>query len=801
MVSQQNSFVINKSYDSSIFRTIVKRFWWWPVVIIGFMSLIAFFYLRYTKPVYESNLILQLSNEDNGREILDIENLSSKKDEYFSQIELVRSQLLFEQAISSLNLNVSLFSRGDILTEEKYRSSSFNILPYSLKDSSLVGHEIKIDFDGQNVKLSYELDGKNKTINGKLDDHFSNEHFDVVVKSISAEEFKDEAATNELYFTFNSINQLSARLISGLIVEPIDEAAQTMKIGYRGHNAEMCRDVSMAVVSAFLAYSDNAKKRGSENVLKFINVQLDSLSSELKKSKDSLMDYQRSENLPDPESVGISLKSNVDILQEQLFMLDDEISTLQSINRKLSESPNRLEVYRLLPELMGKSFEVSIASHIELLHQMMEEKEDLLFRLTEESAEIKRLDKRIQEKIKLIVRSINAIENRLIAKAKVLRTKVMSLEGEYVNLPEKKMEFNRLKNIQDLNEKYFQLLTEKKVLYAISDAGYSSNNRILTKSEVNMRPVAPNRNLIYGSFVFLGLLIGLVIMFMKYVSFNEINQLEDLESILPSKATILGGIPLFQYSLEYSQLIVTEAPKSIMAESMRKIRVNLSYIKPDFQTIAISSSISGEGKTFVALNLAGIIAMSGKKTIIIDLDMRKPKIHLGFGVQNIHGMSGLIVGQSTLEQSIHKNVAENLDFITAGPIPPNPSELLLSERFTSIIDELKTMYDVIVIDNPPVGLVSDGVKILTDADIPIYVFKSHYSKRNFALRIKELFEMQQLSSLNVILNGIEKDKKSIYGYGYDYGSGYVDQDEISKFKESKGLFKFFKKWFKKDGSN
>ena len=801
MVSQQNSFVINKSYDSSIFRTIVRRFWWWPVLFIGLLALGAFFYLRYTKPVYESNLILQLSNEDNGREVLDIEKIGSKNDDYYSQIELVRSQLLFEHAVSSLNLNVSLFSRGEILTEEKYKSSSFNVLPYVLKDSTLVNQEIGVTYDGATVVLSYFSGGKTKTVKGQLGDHFENDDFDVVVKSVTPEIFVDESASNELYFTFNAIGPLSGRLISGLIVEPIDEAAQTLKIGYRGHNAEMCRDVSMAVANAFLTYSDETKKRGSENILKFINNQLDSLSGELKKSKDSLMDYQRSENLPDPESVSVSLKTNVDALQEQLFQLEDELSTLESINQKLSESPNRLEVYRLLPELLGKSFEVSIASHIELLHQMMEEKEDLLFRLTDESAEIKRLDKRIQEKIKLIMRSINAIESRLMAKVKVLRSKLMSLEGEYVNLPEKKMEFNRLKNIQDLNEKYFQLLTEKKVLYAISDAGYASNNRILTKSEVNLRPVAPNRNLIYGSFIFFGLLIGLAIMFVKYITFNEINQLEDLESILPSKATILGGVPLFQYSLEYSQLIVTEAPKSIMAESMRKIRVNLSYIKPDFKTIAISSSISGEGKTFVALNLAGIISMSGKKTIIIDLDMRKPKIHLGFGVQNVHGMSGLIIGQSTLEQCIHKNVSENLDFITAGPIPPNPSELLLSEQFTSIINELKEIYDVIIIDNPPVGLVSDGVKILTDADIPIYVFKSHYSKRNFALRVKELFEMQQLSSLNVILNGVLKDKKSIYGYGYGYGSGYVDQEENTKFKEKNFLVKWFKKWTKRNGNN
>lgn len=795
-----NSIVINKSYDPSIFRTIVKRFWWWPVIFMGIMCLLSFFYLRYTKPVFESNLVLQIASEDNGKEILNLETIGAGRDEYYTQLELLRSQLLFEKAIQTLNLNVSLFSRGDILTEEKYQTSIFNVIPYSLSDSSLINHEINVHFKNDKVTLKYDLNGKSYSKSAQINEHIVTHHFDVVIKACDFESFKQEANSNDLFFVFNSINSISNRMLGGLRIEPIDEAAQTINIAYRGNNALLCRDLSQAVATSFLNFADASKKKGSENVLKFLNIQLDSLSNELKKSKDSLIGFQRSENIPDPENMGTDIKSNVDGLQEELFQLDDEVSSLNNISKKLNDAPNRLEVYRLLPELLGKSFETSLATHIESLHILMEEKDDLLFRMTEESTEIRRLDKKIQEKIKLILRSVNTIESRLTAKSKVLRGKLNTMEGEFITLPGKKMEFNRLKNLQDLNEKYFQLLTEKKLLYSISDAGYSSNNRILKSAEISNDPVAPSRKLIYSSFVIFGLIIGLAVLFFKYVTYNEINRIEDLESVLPSKATIIGGIPLFQYAMEHSQLVVSEDPKSIIAEAMRKIRVNLSYIKPDFKTIAISSSISGEGKTFVALNLAGIISMSGKKTILIDLDMRKPKIHLGFNVPNNHGMSSLIIKKSTLEESIHKSVSENLDFITAGPTPPNPSELLLSNSFNSIIEELKGMYDVIVIDNPPVGLVSDGVKILTDADIPIYVFKSHYSKRNFAMRIKELFEMQQLSSLNVVLNGIQRDNKSIYGYGYGYGYGYVEE-KSEKFKKLTFTEKLLSKLKRKDGNS
>ena len=223
-----------------------------------------------------------------------------------------------------------------------------------------------------------------------------------------------------------------------------------------------------------------------------------------------------------------------------------------------------------------------------------------------------------------------------------------------------------------------------------------------------------------------------------------------------------------------------EVPKGHLAESLRKIRTNLNYINPNYQTIAITSSVSGEGKTFVALNLGGIIAMSGKRTVILDLDLRKPKIHVAFNTGNAKGMSNLIVGAVQLDECIQRSPIEQLDFITAGPIPPNPSELILSDRFKEIVQELKTRYDVIIIDNPPIGLVSDGVKNLTEADIPIYVFKSHFSKRNFVYRVKELFEMKQIDKLNVILNAVNPSKSDKYGYGYGYGGnsyGYYEENE------------------------
>jgi tyrosine-protein kinase Etk/Wzc len=799
MAENSNSFIINKSYDPLLFRTIIRRYWWWVPIILSIVFFLAAIYLRYTKPVYEADLILQIENEDNAKNVIDIENINTKKDIFFSEVELLKSELLFNQALSSLSLDVSIFYKGKILTEEKYKTGSLNIQPYDLKDSSLVGTPITVDFQKNKIHLSYQLNGKQYHVAEEIGQHFVSPHFDIVIKIEDFNSFLEEIEGNEIYFTFNSIQNLSQRYFPNLNVLPVDERARTVLIGFRGDNPRICHDIVLALSNQFIQYSVKVKKKSSENILNFIDLQLDSLSTELKKSKDSLMNFQRASNISDPEQEGTDVKSDATKFQEELFNLEDEIRTLQDIYRRLVENPNRLDIYRILPELLGKSYETAISGHIESLHTLLEEKEDILFKLTPESSEVKRVDRKIQEKTKQIIRSIDAIESRLKARSKLLKEKIGVLETEYSNLPGKRMEFNRLKNIQDLNEKYFQLLTEKKVQYSISDAGFSSNNRVLKNPIINPDPVEPRSTMIYSGFLLIGLFISLGVMFLKYVSFNEINLIEDLQNILPDKATILGGVPMSKFNMEYSQIVVTQAPKSMMAEAMRKIRVNLSYIKPNYKTIAISSSISGEGKTFVALNLAAIVSMTGKKTILLDLDMRKPKVHLAFGLNNENGMSNLIIGSVQLEDVIHKNVDVNMDIITSGPIPPNPSELLLGRNFKKIIEQLKEIYDVIVIDNPPIGLVSDGIQILTEADIPIYVFKSQYSKRNFAFRVKELFEMQQVNSLNIILNGIVQSKKNVYGYGYGYGSyeGYMEDETKKEVNFIQKIIRFIKGIFKK----
>lgn len=809
--------IVNKEFDVQILITVLRRHWWAPVVLMTVFWTVAFFYLRYTKPTFESTMLLQLGSKDNAKEVMEIEGINKGDDDMSSEVELLKSQLLFNKAIASLNLHVSLFSKGAVLTEEKYKSSVFNVQPYELKDSALVDVPIILTVDNNNtIYLDYVYQGTKFGAQGKLNKHIINQHFDIIIKSNTISELRSAAEINQLYFQFNSISSLSARLLPGLQVIPVNEAAKTIQLTYSGLNPQLCHDILLAVANSFLIFDEEVKRKGDENVLKFIDEQLEILSQRLTNSKDSIMMLQSNTDFMIPQEFESEIYKDVTGLQEKLLDIDEEIRVIKAVGAKLKSEPNRLEVYKLLPEMLGKSYEVLVTDKITELLKLLEQKENLMYDVTEDHSGVKVLTQKILLRSQSILKSIGVIYERLKEESRIINSKIAIAEARISRLPEKKIEFGRLSRIQELNEKYFNLLTENKFLYSISDAGYTSNNQILSLPSLSEDPISPNRKLIYISFVAIGVIIGVVILFLKYLTFNEINLLDDLNKLLPEKATTLGGIPLVKNDMQYSQLLALDFPKSQLAEAFRNIRTNLNYISSSYQTIAITSSISGEGKTFVALNLAGIIAMSGKKTIVIDLDLRKPKIHLGFNVSNDKGMSGLIINQYPISECVQKSSIETLDFITAGPIPPNPSELIISDSFREKLEELKLIYDVIIIDNPPVGLVSDGIKNLTDADIPIYVFKSHYSKRTFIKKINDLFEMQQLKSLNVVLNGIRSSRKGGsygygYGYGYTYGYGYgssygsygddsgyfndkPSRNILIRFLRRTGILKFLRRW-------
>jgi capsular exopolysaccharide synthesis family protein len=332
---------------------------------------------------------------------------------------------------------------------------------------------------------------------------------------------------------------------------------------------------------------------------------------------------------------------------------------------------------------------------------------------------------------------------------------------------------------------------EKKIECSISIAGYVAESQILEVAHASWIPVYPKNSLSTILSLVAAVTISIIVLLIVYLFYNNISSVDEIERLAESPITILGIIPKYTKDIPNSQIIVNHNPKSILAESFRTLRTNLQFISSETgpKIISITSTISGEGKTFVSVNLGGIIAYSGKKVIILDLDMRRPRIHSAFGLDNSKGMSTLLIGKYTIDEVIQKSDTENLDIITAGPIPPNPSELVISSAMDEILNKLKKRYDIIIADNPPVGLVTDGITMLQRADYPIYIMCADYSKREFIYFVDRLYFENKFHKLSVILNGLDFKKQkygySYYKYGYyGYGYGYGDTYGYGSYYES-----------------
>lgn len=776
---------LNKDFDLNLALTVVKRNFYVPIIMLILGLGISFIYLRYTKPVYKSTAVIQRSSEDEGKRILDIEGFE-KEGDLSEDVELLRSTFLLEKALRNLNLEVSYFAEGEILTEEKYLMSSYHITLLELKDSSLVGKKIMVENKGEEVELTLPVSSGSQKITVPIDEPVNNEYFNLIFKVNDQTAFDASSQKNSLYFVFNDYRQLTSALHPKLDVYALNPEAKTIEISFKSNNHRLSQDVVSSLINTFFQYDLEKKRQSSANILDFINSQLDTVFVQLKQSESAIQNFKDSVSVTDPSLFTTKIMERSNELQSQLLEIDFELELIREVERSVQKS-DRIEIYKVIPAITGTAYEAILSKELEELHEYLIQREDLAYSLTPDNEMIQRVEQSIESQSDNIYRILSSIRNQLKFKRNTLQATIYEVESELYGIPAKEMELSRLNRMFNLNEKYYTLLIEKKTQYSISKAGFTMDNMVL-QAPSDAVLISPNKRLVYSASVVFAFILSLIYLLIRYLTFNDVHEPDELKKLLPASVGFVGTVPKVSTEEKNSTLIVHLKPKSALAESFRHIRSNLQFILKADQpnVIAISSSVSGEGKTFVATNLGGIIAMSNKKVLVIDLDLRKPKVHLAFNASNEEGMSSILVGSQDWKSCVKNTEIEGLDFITAGPIPPNPSELIIGGKLKEAIESFKQEYDVVIIDNPPVGIVSDGVSVLNDADCPIYVFRANYSKRFYAQRVAELVDNGQVQKLFVCLNGMEGGSKG-YGYGYGYGEYYTDEENTKK------SWKFWKK--------
>lgn len=795
---------INDEFDPTLLLVIARRNQLWVALVLIVCAAAAVIYNRYTHPVFQSNSVLQLNTGSNTAELMQYDEKKIFENNLSQEIELMRSNVFLGRVIQKLDLKISYFKQGNILSFEQYKTAPYKVEANAVSPS-IYDIPCYINFTSTSeAKLTYENSQQRyskiipvgKWVKIPLIDSLKV----TIVNSKGLISNNDILKSNNQYFLINRPEGIVSNLSKNLNISILSEPAKTIKIVYNDRNAKKAADVVNTIANEFLIFDVENKSQSASKTLAFLDTTINKLYDNLSNSEDELNKFKVTNSIVDDDLDGVKSSPNDGIsikiseLEKNKLEIDFEINTLTVIQKEIDKKFN--DVYGLI-SLSSTTSNPSVTKLLGDLQTLLINRQNLLYDVTLNSSEIKAKDYQIEIQKKLIASSISSLIASLKLRSIEYSDKIAEFNQDLLNksLGYDIIEYSRLKRQNQINEKYYNQLVIQKAELTVLKAGFVPQNMILDFGIEAKSPIYPDKKIIVLSAILTWLFISLGLIVFRYLMHNQISNIGDIIKL--TQVPVLGFVPKFAEEIPVSQLIVDKKPKSLISEAFRSIRANLEFISntPGSKLIAVTSTISGEGKTFVSINLGGIIAFSEKKVILLDLDMRKPKIHQGFDAPNDRGMSTILIGKDSINECVQHSHLPNLDFITAGPIPPNPSELIISKKMDEVIDELKTRYDVIVVDNPPVGLVTDGIRLISMADYPIYILKANYSKKNFLLNVEKLVNENNVTKLGIILNNVENNRNNYgygysygynygygygYGYGYLYGFGYYDEDKGEK---------------------
>jgi tyrosine-protein kinase Etk/Wzc len=787
--------LLNEEFDLSLFVMIAQKRWKLLVCIFIVILTGAGTYLRYAQRMYQENCVIQVGSQNTASKVLNTpSNIygGGGDDEVAESVELMHSGIFLEKVFRALPMEVSYYMEGTFKNYERYLTSPYSAEVDSLAEDKLVRVPIYINFNsltGGKLTFAVSRGSKNnylfstgqwcETPYGKIKIHI------ITASEIAASinNLKKDAS----FFRINNYNDLSKHYAGQITVRIINSDAKTIEVSCRDEDDTKAADIANTIGKMFINEVVKKRSESDESILSFINDQMDTIYNRIRHTETKMGDTLNRSVSGGPSESAELQGSNA----TYLMTLDEKIADVALEQTQLRELEKRIgdqkdvDPMNLIMQIGLMDGGDALKSNVEGLHGLINERQTASFDATDANLKMQELDSLIVQQKAIIYKSIDLLNDKLVATRNDYITQKNDIESKFLTpVSVRNLEDLRLKRQATIDEKYYDMLLEKKAEYAISKAGFVAESEILETAIPSWIPVAPQKTVTMTIAILVSSALSVILLIVIYLFYNNITSVYEIERLAESPITILGIIPKYEKEIPASQIIVNHNPKSILAEAFRSIRTNLQFIanETEAKVIAITSTVSGEGKTFVCVNLAGIIAYSGKKVIVIDLDMRRPRIHSAFGLDNSKGMSTLLIGKYSIEDVIQKTETENLDIITAGPIPPNPSELVISKTMDEVLAKLKTMYDIILVDNPPVGLVTDGITMLQRADYPIYLMRVDYSKREFIYFIDKLYFENHFHKLSVILNSVDFQRQKYgysyykygyygYGYGYTYGHG------------------------------
>ncbi|PAW93485.1 tyrosine protein kinase [Mucilaginibacter sp. MD40] len=775
-------------------KILVSR-WYWVAGSLLIFLVWSHVYLWYTPKTYATAGTMKL--EDKKSEIPDMAGVVAPVDRSVSRIQsetsIIQSQTVLLNAIRDLNYPVSFYIEGRVRTSELYPQKPLDVQLIQF-DSLNFYHDI-ITFKPVNTnsfKLTYKNAGKDKT-----DQHNFNSPITIGSTTFVIKKPGNVSYNTVYLFKFNTPEELLGRVRSGLRTSELAKNSNIILLQQTDANPQFAADVLNNIMKEYLVYDRSRKTQSATQMINFIDDQLKFLSNQVKSSDKQISDFKQKNRLMEVSTSAEAALAKAKDLETQQALLKLQLLAIDQLKNQIAKEQNNVT---LNFNLGDEKIDPSLPVIVEKLDKLLNQRYELLKTYNPTSQPIQDINSLILQAKTAALNSVNATYSNVKRSYDYLTGQLAGVNKQLSVLPVAEREQISLNRDNEVSDKVYSFLSEKKLSAQISRAGILPGASIVEQAQPNFNPVSPDEHSVRRSAIVFGILTGLGLIVLIRVLNPYIYDKETVESL--TTVPIIGVIRKFPNKINdsNSQLLALSMPKSMFAESVRSVRTNLSFIasEKNSKVICITSEVAGEGKSFVAVNLSSTLSLIDKKVILIAADLRRSRLHHTFNVPNNEGLSTYLSRQSDLDNIILHSEQANLDFIVSGPVPPNPSELLHSTRMKELIEDLKQRYDIIMIDTAPVGLVSDSVPLIRISDINIFVIRSGKSKYYAATIPQRIAQEYHLDNSVIVLNAFTEDLlHSRYyttrftgdGYGHyyyysDYSgyekSGYYMDDERKK---------------------
>jgi len=757
-----------------------------PIFVLSVAAALfgSYLYLRYATSIYSTNATLVIKGEQSasgrGDKFDDIFG-GGKSQNIQSEMEVLKSKGLMTRVVAKKNLQFSYFAIGKFKTINIYKFGPFLIEAVSLTDS-LRPFKLKIKFVNER---QFKVNSDPVII--PMGQYFKNDFgtFRLVRQN--------GGIGKEYHVIYQPLEAAAAAYAGSVVVTPKAAGAGILNIGMESTNPNLGADIVNQVMEEYADYTKELKNRTSDQMIAFIENRLGIIGNDLDSVQNNLLRYTQDNNIIDITTQSTGFFENISQADKAINEQHLRLDMVGLIDGYLKDNKNK---YGQVPSSL--SLDDGTLNQLIAGYNALQLKRQALLdgNLPEGNPMVQENDQQIEKIRQSILESLSNIKASYAKTIKAFQGNSSLSEAQLKTLPYKEKGLLELKRQVEYKQAIFNLLQEKKEETLISRSSTISNTQIIEKAYVSYTPVKPNKRSIQIMAILIGLALPALIVFGSEVLNDKVSTRYDIEKI--TSAPILGEIG---HSYSDKVLMVNKTTRSMVAEQFRIVRSNLQYIigKAEKFTLLITSSFSGEGKSFLSTNVGAVLALAGKKTIILEFDIRKPKVLSGLNMPKGPGITNFLVGKADNLEELIVPVpdTENLFVLGCGPVPPNPSELLLGSRVDELFTWLREHFDVIIIDTAPVGMVSDAQTLGKYANATLYMVRQGHTFKKQVVLIDEFYRENKLPKVSIILNDVKmKAGYGYYGYGrYGYGYGYGYGSYYEEEHPPKNLFEKIISWF------